>query len=318
MNDIAKSDAATGSTPTRDVPQHDTIAMVLSDEPLHARCLVTRLFINSVAGWMHIPDQIDIHCDNEKCGGVRRHTFESKEDFRVGNVFYTYLRYLCTNCTASTKIFGIRSERQGNRAFGICTKIYQEPPFGAPIPKRLFEVIGEDNREFFLQARRAIARGLGIGAYAYYRRIVENNKFDLVNAVLHVAEASNTSAEQIKTLKQAAKERQFSKAIELLRDASAIPAVLLIDGHNPLALLHDLLSEGIHELDDAECLERAKESEVILSEIAERMQIALTERKAVKHAISSILNRKSKTGSQATATKVMKVEQKEGPQTSTT
>jgi hypothetical protein len=79
-----------------------------------------------------------------------------------------------------------------------------------------------------------------------------------------------------------------------LSDVDAIPAVLLIDGHNPLTLLHDLLSEGIHELDDDECLERAQEAEVILCEIADRMQIALTERKTVKAAISSILDRKAK------------------------
>ena len=87
-------------------------------------------------------------------------------------------------------------------------------------------------------------------------------------------------------------ETQFSKAIELLRDASAIPAVLLIDGHNPLALLHDSLSEGIHRLADGECLERAEHAEVILCEIAERIHIAVTERKTVKAALTSILNRK--------------------------
>jgi predicted regulator of amino acid metabolism with ACT domain len=73
---------------------------------------------------------------------------------------------------------------------------------------------------------------------------------------------------------------------------------LLIDGHNPLALLHDLLSQGIHQLADSECLERAKEAEIILSEIAERMQIALTERKAVNSAIASIMSRKKQAAAQ--------------------
>src|SRR5207247_31861 len=124
---------------------------------------------------------------------------------------------------------------------------------------------------------------------AYYRRIVENTKFDLIGSVLEIAVATNASASQIGLLKNAQTETQFSKAIDILRDVSAVPAVLLIDGHNPLLLLHDLLSEGIHQLSDSECLERAQESEVILCEIAERMQIALTERKTVKAAISSIM-----------------------------
>jgi hypothetical protein len=58
-----------------------------------------------------------------------------------------------------------------------------------------------------------------------------------------------------------------------------------------LTLLHDLLSVGIHELTDAECLERAKDAEVILSEIAHRIQAALAEKTAVKDAISRTLNR---------------------------
>jgi hypothetical protein len=162
--------------------------------------------------------------------------------------------------------------------------------------KAAFQIIGEANREYFLQARRSIARGLGIGAYSYYRRIVENTKFDLVSAVLEVAQATNASVGQVELLRKAQTETQFSKAIEMLRDVSAIPAVLLIDGHNPLALLHDLLSEGIHQLSDGECLERSKEAGVVLCEIADRMQIAMTERKAVKAAITSILNRKATGG----------------------
>ena len=80
----------------------------------------------------------------------------------------------------------------------------------------------------------------------------------------------------------------------MLRDVGTIPPVLLINGHNPITLLHDLLSDGIHELDDAECLERAQEAEVILCELADKMQVALTDRKAVTDALSSILNRKAK------------------------
>jgi hypothetical protein len=118
----------------------------------------------------------------------------------------------------------------------------------------------------------------------------------LVRSVLEIAKATKAEPAQIELLQKALSETQFSKTIEMLRDVSAIPAVLLIDGQNPLALLHDLLSEGIHELDDLECLARAQEAEVILCEIAERMQIALTERKAVKAALTSIMGRRSPGG----------------------
>ncbi len=251
------------------------------------------LFAQSQFIGLAYPENIRVHCDHLKCGGIRRHWKhkDSQFQFSDGSSCYYYVVYVCSNCTTRVKIFGLKVEK--TTVFtGVCAKIYEEPAFGQPIPKRMYQIIGESNREYFLQARRAIARGLGIGAYSYYRRIVENTKFDLVASVLEVAQATNASSAQIELLKKAQAETQFSKAIELLRDEGAIPAVLLIDGHNPLALLHDLLSEGIHQLSDAECLQRSQEAEVVLCEIADRMQIAMTERKTVKAAISSIMNRR--------------------------
>jgi hypothetical protein len=287
------TDSVVGASLVRHPTEYETLEPLLVDEPLHSRCKILLLFNRPESGQIAAPNPLHLHCDHQKCGGVRRHELQHFEDLRAGGVSFIFLRYKCTNCETNLKIFGIRAEGS-TRSPGFCTKIYQEPPFGEPIPKRLFEVIGESNREFFLQARRAIARGLGIGAYGYYRRIVENTKFDLIGSILKVARAVNSSSQQIELLQKAESERQFSKAIELLRDAAAIPPVLLIDGHNPLLLLHDLLSEGIHELDDTECLLRAREAEVILCEIADRMQMALTERKNVKEALASIMNRKTK------------------------
>jgi hypothetical protein len=276
-----------------DLKQYSTLEPLLRDEPLHSRCIISHLFADALAT-IQVPKEVHFHCDHEKCGGIRRHVYERQDALWTQDGSYAFLRYGCTNCTTTLKIFGLKAEAVSSPKAGICTKIYQEPSFGEAIPKRLFEIIGEDNREFFLQARRAIARGLGIGAYAYYRRIVENTKFDLVSSVLRVAQATNSPSGQIDLLQKAQSERQFSKAIDLLRDASAIPPVLLIDGHNPLVLLHDLLSEGIHKLPDAECLERARQAEIVLSETAGRMQVALTQRKNLKAAITSIMNRKAK------------------------
>jgi len=269
-----------------------TLELLLVEEPLHSRCEIQSLFDPN--GSLACPDPIHVHCENPRCGGVRRHEYGAKDFISAGSVMFYLLRYKCTNCNSAQKVYGLRVER--DQTSGFCSKIYQEPSFGDPIPKRLFEIIGEETREAFLQARRSIARGLGIGAYAYYRRIVENTKFNLIGAILRVAEQTNASKEQIETLQRAQRERQFTKAIELVQDVAAIPAVLLIDGHNPLALLHDLLSEGIHELDDAECLQRAKDAEVVLCDVAERMQTAVTERKNVKAALTSIMARKQNAG----------------------
>ena len=124
----------------------------------------------------------------------------------------------------------------------------------------------------------------------------------MIDSILKVARGTDAAFSQIELLEQAQSDRQFSKAIELWRDVSAIPPILLINGHNLLTLIHDLLSEGIHELSDQECLARAQEAEVILCEIADEMQIALTERKTVNAVVVSIMNRKQKGGTAAAST----------------
>jgi hypothetical protein len=270
-----------------------TLEELLQGVPLHAPRKIHTHYGGSTAR-IEFPPVIRVHCEGAQCDGVRRHQSVGQDSLFVDDdQYYFFVDYKCTDCQSLHKVFAVKAQWEEKTGTAwIYTKIYEEPPFGSPIPKRLSEVIGEENRNHFLKARRAIARGLGIGAYAYYRRIVENTKFDLVDSVLKVAEATNASSTQIDLLTQAQSERQFSKAVEMLREVSAIPAVLLIDGHNPLLLLHDLLSDGVHQFSDSECLERARDAEVILCEISNRMQMAVTERKEVKSALASILNRK--------------------------
>jgi|SRR5215469_4024996 len=56
-------------------------------------------------------------------------------------------------------------------------------------------------------------------------------------------------------LAQTKQETQASRKIEVIRDL--IPASLRPHGINPLRVLHDALSVGIHSREDEECLEQA-------------------------------------------------------------
>ena len=172
---------------------------------------------------------------------------------------------------------------------GWVTKFGEAPPFGAHTPRRVFDLIGEEYRELFLQGRRAENRGLGIGAYAYYRRIVENQKGKFIDEIRKVAEKLGASEETIKAFQGARNEKQFKNAIEKIK--LAIPPSLLINGRNPLLLLHDALSDGIHEYTDAQCLEFAKTIRLILTDLSEKISMALKEKAELKEAVEKLLNR---------------------------
>jgi hypothetical protein len=133
---------------------------------------------------------------------------------------------------------------------------------------------------------------LGIGAFAYYRRVVENQKNRIIEEIVRVAKKVGAKPEVIQTLEAALKETQFSSAVESIK--AGIPESLLIDGHNPLRLLHSALSRGLHEEDDAKCLELAQSIRVVLTELADRIGTILKEEAELKAAVSKILQEKSK------------------------
>ena len=68
----------------------------------------------------------------------------------------------------------------------------------------------------------------------------------------------------------------------------------LIDGHNPLLLLHTALSQGLHDKADQECLDIASSVRVVLSELSERLSQALKDGNERNHALSKLLSLKEK------------------------
>jgi len=133
---------------------------------------------------------------------------------------------------------------------------------------------------------------MGIGAFSYYRRVVENQKNRIIGDIAKVAAKLGAKPDLLKEFEAAAKETRFSTAIEQIKHG--IPQSLLIDGqHNPLTLLHDALSEGLHANTDAENLEIAQEIRLVLTELADRISQALKQEDELTKAVSRLLNRKS-------------------------
>jgi hypothetical protein len=69
-----------------------------------------------------------------------------------------------------------------------------------------------------------------------------------------------------------------------------MPQILLINGHNPLTLLHSALSGGLHDQSDEECLALATSIRVIMTELAERLGQALKDEAELNAAVSQLLS----------------------------
>ncbi|MBK9176243.1 MAG: hypothetical protein IPM46_07885 [Flavobacteriales bacterium] len=249
--------------------------------------------------------EIQLHCPSEHCNGMRFFRRKSEHSIYLEKDGWTldYVTYLCSNCQTEEKIFSMAIElKEYNgtttsvQGIATCYKFGELPTFGPPVPARLISLIGPD-REIFLKGRRCENQGLGIGAFIYYRRVVENQKKRILSEILKVLEKVDGSPDKIEKVKKAIDETQFKKALEMVKDA--IPQVLLINGYNPMTLLHGALSDGVHERSDEHCMELATSIRVVLGELSERLSQALKDEAELQKALSHLIHAKQPAATKA-------------------
>lgn len=251
----------------------------------------TRLYPNGgVAGYPFAAPDIQLHCGSDSCNGTRffRRSGGSLPDVPDDKWEFFYVTYRCSNCLKTDKTFSLAARREPSKTSGKCFKFGELPEYGPPTAARLVKLIGPD-RELFLKGRRCENQGLGIGAFVYYRRVVENQKNRILDEIIKVVHKLNAQAEAIAELEAAKVETQFSKALGNVK--KSIPQALLINGHNPLVLLHSALSDGLHDRSDSQCLDLASSIRVVLGELSERLAQALKDEAELNRALSHLMNR---------------------------
>ena len=237
--------------------------------------------------------EIQLHCEHENCNGVRffRCVSGKEHELNSKNYEFFYVKYRCSNCQSVEKTFSLAAKVQvDGKPQGECYKFGELPTFGPPVSPKLIKLIGPD-RDEFLKGRRCENQGLGVGAFIYYRRVVENQKNRILGEIIKVSEKIGATADKIEKLNLAVTETQFSKALDIAKDA--MPESLLINGHSPILLLHSALSEGVHVLSDEQCLEMAGSVRVVLGELSDRLSQALKDEAELTKALSTLMNNKN-------------------------
>jgi hypothetical protein len=234
---------------------------------------------------------LQIHCETEECSGIRFFHSENKESLSNIHANNKFITYFCRNCRKTFKTFSLRVSKEKDSESWSVQKYGELPNFGSPTPSRVFNLIGGERDLFFL-GRKNENQGMGIGAFVYYRRVIESQKFRIFDEIIRVIKKIDPASEVIPELELAKGEVQFTKAVESLKHA--LPQSLFINGYNPLTLLHSALSEGVHAHSDEECLEFASSVRTVLFEFAERLGLALKEEALLNAAVSKLANKSKK------------------------
>ena len=129
---------------------------------------------SSYSGNLILPE-LNLYCDNDTCNGPR--LFQSTD--RVGLVSEQFKKlfiiYSCKNCGKKFKTYALWTYLNKNLKIGTLYKYGELPEFGPPTPAKVVSVLGAE-KDYYFKGRRAENQGLGIAAFAYYRRVVENQK----------------------------------------------------------------------------------------------------------------------------------------------
>jgi hypothetical protein len=174
-------------------------------------------------------------------------------------------------------------------------KVGQIPTWSIEPPESLQKVLGDHLSEY-KKGMVNESQGYGIGAFAYYRRIVETIIGQLLDDIGELIKDEPDHKDYMGKLANVMESKSAENRIAVVKDL--LPSVLRQGGMNPLAELHDALSQGMHAKTDEECLEYAamvRECLVFLVEEVSARKKRAQGYVASMHALKEKLAKKGKT-----------------------
>ena len=109
---------------------------------------------------------------------IKRKLLYVKDLLRIAGV-----KIKCRNCGKGEKSFYLIIENPTEDLSAEFIKIGEWHPLGEKTPNKVLEFV-DSEKELFLKGRKAENHALGIGAYTYYRRVVENIKVMLIDKII--------------------------------------------------------------------------------------------------------------------------------------
>lgn len=243
---------------------------------------------------MELPD-LTLHCEAESCNGLR--VFKPVDKIGIATFknsqFLKFLTFLCRNCQKMAKTYSFKGNILQDPpkvvahfvVLGKIRKFGEEPGFGPPTLPRVNTLIGPE-RDYFFKGRQAESQGLGIAAFAYYRRVVESQKDRIFDEIIKIVRKTNNSQALLDELESAKRQTQFSAAVDQIKHG--IPSILNIENKKPLKLLHSALSQHLHDESDEDCLEIATDIRTVLFELAERLHLASKDDSALQESVKRL------------------------------
>jgi len=162
---------------------------------------------------------------------------------------FALLVYRCPDCKEHLQSFMLKFETD------TVVKCGQLPGWDIDVDKAARSILGRHTATY----RKGLiceSQGFGVGAFAYYRQVLEATIDDLLVALADLMSDEERIGYEEALAATGAKQRVADK-VKLAKQH--MPAIVSPGGLNPIKTLYSELSQGIHTLSDEECLESARQ-----------------------------------------------------------
>lgn len=170
-------------------------------------------------------------------------------------------------------------------------KVGQWPPWNVRPDPALEAALDPEDAVLYRRALMNISQGYGIGALAYFRRVVENE----TGRLLALLEELARDEEDEDRIEEIAKAKKGFNADERLRlAAEATPKSLTIGGVNPLKTIYGIMSGGMHSGSEDECVEVAEELRASFEYVFRHVRAQTQERAELRRVLSKRRDKEKK------------------------
>jgi len=249
---------------------------LLRKQRIYASAEITAARVLLDAEWgvrVDAPKALMLECMDARCGATMTWDLAAEVSLSAPPKVYHFFTafYRCRHCRSSW----IRYELAAERISDTSMRVTVHGIYPRQFPGTSSGVIGalaEEDAVLYLHAVECRSGGMGLGALAYLRRVVENSinlMLDLLAEVLRESEDPKRQeyVAQVEWLKS---QKAFDK--KAIAAAAVLPKSFFAGGHNPFSRLHEWSSAGVHNESDEECVELFDEIHGLFEALFERLE----------------------------------------------
>lgn len=237
-----------------------------------------------------VPKYLSLFCGN--CG---QDTFWETSFYggESNNGGFHSKTYKCRNCAKRTTVYYFywNKGKQNTELF----KVGQHPELEERVSPTLEGALTPEDLKLYKNALRMRNFNLGIAAVAYMRRVVENRMNDMLTILYDAARVHNAPPELLARHEAVMKDKRFSTKVDYAGDL--LPQNLRPEGQpNPMAVLHELASDGLHTKSDAECVDIFDECRQTFEYVFGKMRIETEAAVAFVKGMAKLAEKRTKAG----------------------